>query len=254
MITVISPAKTLDFSASTSQESTVPRLLTRTNKLIRTARTLKAEDLKQLMSISDDLAHLNVKRFKDYRQQHTVANSKTSLHAFKGDVYLGLDVDTLSQEDIDYAQSHLRILSGLYGLLRPLDLIQPYRLEMGTSMKVEDYNGLYKFWGDEIAKLIMKDLKKEDDDVIINLASNEYFKALKSNKLKARVIDVDFLDFKTDKYKVISFFAKKARGMMSRYIIQNRINDPKDLVGFNTDGYYFDSSNSEENRLVFKRD
>ena len=254
MITLISPAKTLDFTNISTPQQTLPRLLTKTNKLIRTARTLKTHDLKQLMSISDDLATLNVQRFKDFRQKHTIENSKTAIHAFKGDVYLGLDVDSLTNQDIDFAQSQLRMLSGLYGLLRPLDLIQPYRLEMGTSLKVEDNNGLYQFWGDDIAKLVMKDLKEGGDHVILNLASNEYFKSLKSKKLKAKVIDVDFLDLKNGKYKVISFFAKKARGMMSRYIIKNRINDPKDLVGFDIDGYYFDSSSSQENKLVFKRD
>ncbi|WP_456461957.1 peroxide stress protein YaaA [Reichenbachiella sp.] len=255
MIAVISPAKTLDFENNVEQESfTTPRFSTQTNRLIRELRLKKAADIQQLMGVSENIAQLNVKRYKDYRREHTLDNSKQSIHAFKGDVYIGLDVDQLDSSDLEFAQDHLRILSGLYGLLRPKDIIQPYRLEMGTSLQVGEHPTLYKYWNDQIVKLVHKDLKEQGDQVIINLASNEYFKAIQRKTLKAQVIDVEFLDLKNDKYKVISFFAKKARGMMARYILKNRINDPELLKAFDYEGYYFDPQMSSENHLVFKRD
>ncbi|WP_420581530.1 peroxide stress protein YaaA [Reichenbachiella sp.] len=255
MIAVISPAKTLDFENNIEQESfTTPRFSTQTNRLIRELRLKKAEDIQQLMGVSENIAKLNVKRYKDYRREHTLDNSKQSIHAFKGDVYVGLDVDQLDASDIAFAQTHLRILSELYGLLRPKDIIQPYRLEMGTSLQVGDHSSLYKYWNDQIVKLVHKDLKEQGDQVIVNLASNEYFKVIKRKSLKANVIDVEFLDLKNDKYKVISFFAKKARGMMARYIIKNRINSPELLKGFDDEGYYYDPKSSTENNIIFKRD
>lgn len=255
MITVISPAKTLDFENEVSfDHHTLPRFSTQTNKLIRELRQKKPADIQQLMDVSENIAEINVKRYKAYRQQHTPVNSKPSIHAFKGDVYIGLDVDQLNDSDLAFSQQHLRVLSGLYGLLRPLDIIQPYRLEMGTRLPVNGYASLYQFWDDQIVKLIHKDLKAQKDNVIVNLASNEYFKALDRKSLKARVVNVEFLDWKNDKYKVISFFAKKARGMMARYMIQNRINDPEQLKGFDYEGYYFDVKASTENELIFKRD
>ncbi|MEP2026408.1 MAG: peroxide stress protein YaaA [Reichenbachiella sp.] len=255
MIAVISPAKTLDFENKVEQKSfTVPRLLTQTNRLIRELRLKKSMEVQELMSVSENIAQLNVKRYKDYRREHTVDNSKQSIHAFKGDVYIGLDVDQLDTADIEYAQKHLRILSGLYGLLRPKDIIQPHRLEMGTSLTVGDEPTLYKYWNDRIVKLVHKDLKEQGDKTIVNLASNEYFKSIKRKSLKAHVVDVEFLDLKNGKYKVISFFAKKARGMMARYIIKNRINEIELLKGFDYDGYYFDPQTSTDTHLVFKRD
>ncbi|UXX78422.1 peroxide stress protein YaaA [Reichenbachiella carrageenanivorans] len=255
MIAVISPAKTLDFENDVEVAShTTPRFSTQTNRLIRELRLKKAADIQDLMGVSDNIAQLNVKRYKDYRRAHTLENSKPSLFAFKGDVYIGLAVDQLDQADLEYAQSHLRILSGLYGLLRPLDLIQPYRLEMGTSLPVDDQPTLYKFWADQIVKLVHKDLKAQEDQVIINLASQEYFKAIHRKSLKAQVVQVDFLDLKNGKYKVISFFAKKARGLMARYIIKNRINEVELLKGFDYEGYYFDPQSSTDLHLIFKRD
>lgn len=255
MISVISPAKTLDFESEIQQGShSIPRLTTQANKLIRELRKKKPSDIQKLMDVSENIAKLNVKRYKDYRIQHTLENSKPSIHAFKGDVYLGLDVDQLDHVDLDFAQKHLRILSGLYGLLRPKDLIQPYRLEMGTSLSVGDLPTLYKFWDDQIVKLIHKDLKEQEDQVIVNLASNEYFKSIQRKSLKAKVVHVEFLDWKNDRYKVISFFAKKARGLMARYIIKNRINEVELLKGFDYEGYYFDPQSSSDTHLVFKRD
>lgn len=255
MISVISPAKTLDFESEIQQDNfTTPRLTTQANKLIKELRTKKSADIQQLMDVSENIAQLNVRRYKDYRIQHTLDNSRQSIHAFKGDVYVGLDVEQLDANDLDFAQHHLRILSGLYGLLRPMDIIQPYRLEMGTSLPVGEHATLYKFWDDQIVKLVHKDLKAQGDQTIVNLASNEYFKSIKRKSLKARVVNVEFLDLKNDKYKVISFFAKKARGLMARYIIKNRINDPELLKGFDYEGYYFDVQGSSENNLIFKRD
>ncbi|MEO9966597.1 MAG: peroxide stress protein YaaA [Reichenbachiella sp.] len=255
MIAVISPAKTLDFENEIQFDShTLPRFSTQTNKLIREMRQRKEEELMSMMDVSENIAQLNVKRYKNYRQQHSLDNSRPSVHAFKGDVYIGLDVDQLDSSDFEFAQSHLRILSGLYGLLRPMDIIQPYRLEMGTSVSIGDYTSLYGYWGDQIVKLMHKDLKEQEDEIIVNLASKEYFKALNRKRLKARVINVDFLDFNKNDYKVISFFAKKARGMMARYIIKNRISNPEDLKGFDYEGYYFEPTNSKDNHLVFRRD
>ncbi|MCL4142001.1 UNVERIFIED_CONTAM: hypothetical protein GTU68_029330 [Idotea baltica] len=205
------------------------------------------------MDISENLAELNVSRYNKFRAAKHPQVAKQSVYAFKGDVYIGLEAEELDNDDILYAQEHLRILSGLYGLLRPLDVIQPYRLEMGTRLAFDDYTTLYNYWADKIAKLVNRDLKNQGDKVLINLASQEYFKAIDRKTLKARIVDVEFLDFKNGKYKVISFFAKKARGMMARYIIKNRINTPEELRDFDTDGYCFDENSSSENKLVFKR-
>ena len=255
MIAVISPAKTLDFEQPISPNGyTQPRLTTQANKLIRELRTKKTEDIQSLMSVSENIAQLNVKRYKDYRQSHNLENSKPCIHAFKGDVYIGLNAEDLTHEDLLYSQEHLRILSGLYGLLRPLDIIQPYRLEMGTSLQVGEQPNLYKYWDNRIVKLLHKDLEEQDDQIIVNLASQEYFKAVDKKSLKSRVVQVDFLDLKNDQYKVISFFAKKARGLMARFIIKNRINDPESLKAFDSEGYYYDAHTSNQDHLIFKRD
>lgn len=253
MLLVISPAKTLDFETPCDAESSYPRFRKETMELIGVLKEKSPEEIQQLMDISENLAELNVSRYNKFRAAKHPKVAKQSVYAFKGDVYIGLEAEELDDEDILYAQEHLRILSGLYGLLRPLDVIQPYRLEMGTRLAFDDYRTLYNYWADKIAKLVNRDLKNQGDKVLINLASQEYFKAIDRKALKARIVDVEFLDFKTDKYKVISFFAKKARGMMARYIIKNRINDPEGLKQFDTEGYYFDEESSSENKLVFKR-
>lgn len=253
MITVISPAKTLDFEPIPTQSFTLPRLPQYTNRLIRELKKKKVTDLQELMSISEQLATLNVGRFRSFEKEFTLENSKVSIHAFKGDVYTGLEADRLDEQGIDFAQSHLRILSGLYGLLRPLDLMQPYRLEMGTKLSYKTHNNLYQFWGDEIVKLMNKDLQEQGDDLLINLASNEYFKSIDRKKLKAKVINIDFLDLKNEKYKIISFFAKKARGKMAKFIIDNRINTVTPLLAYDIDGYYYDAHQSTNDHLIFKR-
>lgn len=253
MISVISPAKTLDFETPCSDQYTLPRFPKETKELIEVLKTKKADEIQSLMSVSEKIALLNVDRYHAFSQKHNTTNSRNCGLAFKGDVYIGLEAESFSQEDMDFAQTHLRILSGLYGLLRPLDLIQAYRLEMGTKLAFDDYNTLYNYWEEKIAGLLQKDLKKQGDDLIINLASQEYFKAVNTSRLRGRIIDVEFKDFKNDQYKIISFYAKKARGMMSRYIIKNRINEVEELKGFDYGGYWFDDKESTESKLAFKR-
>lgn len=253
MIAIVSPAKTLDFETPVAAEKTKSRFFNESKELLETLKKQDESDLQRLMSISDSLAQLNVERYQKFSSRHTDKNSKQSMYAFQGDVYQGLDAATLSTEEIAFAQNHLRILSGLYGLLRPLDAIQPYRLEMGTQLAFNGYRNLYDFWKDTIAPALNKDLKKQGDDILVNLASVEYFKAVDTRQLKAHVIDVEFKDFKNGQYKIISFFAKKARGLMARYIIKNQISDAEDLKGFNYEDYYYDEQNSTENLLAFKR-
>lgn len=253
MIAVVSPAKSLDFENKYSVKPTTPRLLECTKELIEVLRKKSPEEVKELMSISDNLAELNVHRYRSFELDHTEENAKPSVLAFQGDVYQGLKAETFDEEKLAFAQKHFRILSGLYGLLRPLDLIQPYRLEMGTRLAFDDYNTLYQYWDNKIMNLLIEDLKAQGDDIIVNLASVEYFKSIDKKKLPARVIDVEFKDFKNGQYKIISFYAKKARGLMSRYMIQNEITNPEDLRGFDYDGYYFDEQASSENMLAFKR-
>ncbi len=253
MIAVVSPAKSLDFNVSYEVEPTQPRLLDCTNELIDVLRKKSPEEVKTLMSISDNLAELNVSRYHSFEPKHTSKNAKPSVLAFQGDVYQGLQAETFDEEKMAFAQKHLRILSGLYGLLRPLDLIQPYRLEMGTKLAFDDYRTLYDYWDSTILNLLVKDLKEQGDNTLINLASNEYFKSIGKKSDDLNVIDVEFKDFKNGQYKIISFYAKKARGLMSRYIIENEINDPEQLKAFDYEEYYFDEAGSDNKKIAFKR-
>ncbi len=253
MIIVISPAKTLDYTKSTLQATDTPKFRKHANQLIEILKTKSPEDLKKLMSISDQLAELNYRRFQKFSSRYTDNNSKASIMAFKGDVYLGLEAETLQIEDITFAQKHLRILSGLYGLLKPLDKMQPYRLEMGTTLANEKGNNLYIFWGDQITKAINRDLASQEEKVLVNLASNEYFKSIHTKKIKAKILDISFKEFRNGTLSFISFNAKKARGLMSRYIIQNKITKVDDIKGFNLDNYYFDEENSTEDNFLFVR-
>ncbi len=253
MIAIISPAKTLDFENPVTVEETLPRFKTEANKLVKELRKKEAGDLQKLMKISEDLAQLNVERFDNFSTTKRPSYAKPSAFAFKGDVYRGLDIESLNEKEIDYLQNHLRILSGLYGVLRPFDVIQPYRLEMGTSLKMNGYSSLYEFWGDKIARALTRDLKEQSDDIIINLASNEYFKATDNKALKGRVVDVAFKDFSNGKYKIIAVYAKMARGMMVRYMAKNNVTQVDELKGFDYDGYSFDEKDSSDNLLVFKR-
>ncbi|RCU51821.1 peroxide stress protein YaaA [Corallincola holothuriorum] len=255
MLAVISPAKTLDYETPPITDYySQPELLEHSQELIQRCRQLSPDQIASLMKISDKLAGLNAARFQEWQPDFTPENAKQALLAFKGDVYDGMDATSFSDDDIAWAQDHLRILSGLYGLLKPLDLMQPYRLEMGTKLDTGRGNNLYQFWGNIITEQLSKALSAQNDRVLINLASNEYFKSVKLKPLKAYVVTPVFKDLKNGQYKVISFYAKKARGMMARYILQNRIQDPEQLKLFGEGGYYFSGPDSTEYQWVFKRD
>lgn len=254
MLLVLSPAKKLDFeSENLSSSSMPPRFLAQAKKLAQNAKTLKSQDLQAMMGISEQLADLNVARFKAFKPPFTPANARPAIDAFQGDVYVGFDAKTLSEAEREFANEHIRILSGLYGLLNPLDLMQAYRLEMGTRFENERGKNLYEFWGDRIAKAIDKDLKDHEHLVLINLASNEYFKAVPTKFLKAPVITPVFQDVKDGRARVISFLAKKARGMMARYVVDNKLTVPADLKRFSGGGYTYDDASSTDNRWVFSR-
>ncbi|PSJ44175.1 peroxide stress protein YaaA [Zobellella taiwanensis] len=255
MLIVVSPAKTLDYDTPpVIAEHTLPQLLDHAAELIERARRLSPAEIGRLMSISDKLAGLNAARFADWTPEFTPANAKQAILAFKGDVYTGLDAETLRPDDFAFAQRHLRMLSGLYGVLRPLDLMQPYRLEMGTRLDNERGRDLYQFWGDIITETLNRALAEQGDNVLINLASNEYFKAVKPKRLDGQIVTPVFKDGKNGQYKVISFYAKKARGMMARYIIEHRLTEVSQLTAFDRAGYYFVEQESGPTELVFKRE
>jgi cytoplasmic iron level regulating protein YaaA (DUF328/UPF0246 family) len=254
MLIVISPAKTLDFDSPViPTKASKPRFLQDSVELNQVLKQLKPGELQKLQSISSELAELNYLRNQSWSPPFDRTNARQAILAFKGDVYTGLDVGRFSQQDLDYAQQHLRILSGLYGLLRPLDLIQPYRLEMGTALKNPRGRNLYAFWADGITQALNRALKTARGDVLVNLASQEYFAAVHPEKLRARVITPVFRDYRNGNYKMISFFAKKARGMMAAWILQNRIEDVAGLKDFAEQGYHFSKTESSGDELVFLR-
>lgn len=255
MLMVISPAKTLDYDTPpTTLRFTQPEHLDHAQALISQLRDMSPQQIGELMHLSDKLAALNVARYGSWDSDFTPGNAKQALLAFKGDVYTGLDANELTEEDLDFAQHHLRMLSGLYGVLRPLDLMQPYRLEMGTKLANPRGKDLYAFWGERISEWLNEALAAQGDDVLLNLASKEYFSAVKRKALNARVIDVDFKDMKNGQYKIISFYAKKARGLMSRFVIKERVQDPEQLKDFDYDGYRYCPDSSAPDHLVFLRD
>ena len=255
MLALISPAKTLDYeTALPTDVHTLPRLLTHSQQLIDISRQLSATQIADLMKVSEKIAQLNVARFKDWQPEFNFSNARQAVFAFKGDVYTGLDAYALNDSQIEYAQQHLRMLSGLYGLLRPLDLMMPYRLEMGTKLHNVRGHNLYQFWEHHITDLINQDLANAESELLLNLASDEYYKSVNVAEIRAEIIKPVFLDQKNGKYKVISFYAKKARGLMARYMIENQLQRIEDLKSFNLDGYYFDSGSSIHGELVFKRD
>ena len=252
MIIVISPAKSLDFETPTEHlPSTRPDYIAESTELIDQLRVLGSADIAGLMSISDKLADLNYQRYQDWQPKFTVSNSKQALLAFTGDVYQGIDAGSMKEDDLQYAQQHLRILSGLYGLLKPLDLMQPYRLEMGTGFTNTKGKNLYEFWGSQLTEALNRLL--ETEQVLVNLASNEYFKAVKAKQITGEIITPQFKDYKNGKYKIISFFAKRARGAMARFIIQNQLDQPEQLKAFDWQGYGFDADMSAGNEWVFSR-
>jgi uncharacterized protein len=254
MLIVLSPAKTLDFDAPAPlAKHTQPQFLQQSRLLNETLRQLDAAQLGKLMRISPDLAQLNDERNRHWAPPFTPQNAKQALFAFRGDVYSGLDADALSAADIAWAQQHLRILSGLYGLLRPLDLMQPYRLEMGTRLASATGKDLYSFWGDTLTLALNEALRAQGDGVLLNLASEEYFSAVKPAVLDAEIVTPVFKDYKNGAYKIISFFAKKARGQMAAWIIRERLADVAALQDFTIGGYRFSKSLSKDKTLVFTR-
>lgn len=255
MLVVLSPAKTLDFeSKAPLSDYSQAALLSESSLLIEHCTKLSAQDISFLMKVSDKIAALNVARFSCWSLPFTLDNAKQALFAFKGDVYTGLQAETLTQEAIAYAQNHLAILSGLYGLLRPLDLMQAYRLEMGTRLENERGANLYQFWGSLVTWQLNKQLQVLENRILVNLASNEYFKVVKRKELDGLIITPVFKDQKNGNYKVISFHAKKARGLMARYILEGKITEVQQLKAFNARGYYFKETESTETELVFYRD
>lgn len=254
MLITISPAKTLDYeSPLATTHFSQPELLTYSQQLIKECRKLSPNAIASLMKISDKLAGLNAARFGEWHPDFTPENARQAILAFKGDVYTGMQADTFSKDDFAFAQQHLRILSGLYGVLRPLDLMQPYRLEMGIKLENKKGKDLYHFWGEIITENLNKALEAQGDNILVNLASDEYFKSVNPKKLNAEIIKPVFLDEKNGQYKVISFYAKKARGLMTRFIIQEKLTNKAQLKDFDLDGYRYHSATSEGDTLVFKR-
>lgn len=255
MLMVISPAKTLDYETPpATARFTLPQYLDHSQVLIEQLRELSPQQIGELMHLSDKLSGLNAARFGSWTPAFTPENAKQALLAFKGDVYTGLNAVDFNEDDFDYAQTHLRMLSGLYGLLRPLDLMMPYRLEMGTKLANARGKDLYAFWGTRISEWLNEALAEQGDDVLLNLASNEYFSAVKKSALNARIINTEFKDLKNGQHKIISFYAKKARGMMSRFVIKERINNPEHLKQFDAQGYRYSTEHSKPDLLVFLRD
>ena len=250
MLVVISPAKKLDYSSSIEAPLlSQPALLDHAEELSIGLKALAPQDVSSLMHLSDKLGALNYERFQEWQTPFNADNARAAVLAFKGDVYQGLDAESMSAEDLFWAQDHLRILSGLYGVLRPLDLMQAYRLEMGTKFANPRGKDLYQFWGD----VITAELNRAESSVLVNLASNEYFKSVRKKDISARIVTPVFMDKKDDKYKIISFYAKKARGLMSRYIIQNRITEIEQINQFDSDGYVYNAALSELDAPVFLR-
>ena len=254
MLITLSPSKGQDFElAAPTNAFTIPQQLKDSEKLIKQLRKLSVEEIKKMMSLSDNLAELNFQRYKDFGLPFNQQNAKQAIFAFKGDVYSGINTSSMAQQDFEYAQNHVRILSGLYGYLRPLDLIQPYRLEMKTKLENSKGADLYQFWGESITNLLNDEFKTHSQKVLVNLASNEYWKSVQPKKLNAKVINVAFKEVKDGKARIIAIFAKKARGMMTDFIVRNRVETVDGLKDFNYENYKFDASASNENSFVFTR-
>jgi len=254
MLVTLSPSKGQDFEEpALSKKYSKPADLKDSELLIKELRKIKSKQLQEMMDISENIAELNVDRYKTFKTPFTTKNAKQAIFAFKGDVYSGLELSSFDEDDYAYAQDHLRILSGLYGCLRPLDLIQPYRLEMKTRLKNERGDNLYQFWDDRITRSINKELKKQKEAVLVNLASNEYFKSVKPKLLEGRLLNINFKETKNGKTRVVAIFAKRARGMMADYIIRNRVENPEDLKRFRLGGYKFNKDLSDDKQWTFER-
>ncbi len=254
MLILLSPAKGQNFEpAQTAVHASEPRLLSKSNELIEILRLYSPDELMTLMNVSEKIGNLTAERFASFTTPFNELNAKPAAFAFSGDVYKGLAIDDFTESDLEFAQNHLRILSGLYGVLRPLDLIQPYRLEMGTRLDTKAGSDLYQYWGSSISESLMADLEEHEDDLVINLASNEYFKAVSASGIHTNINTPVFKDFKNGKYKIISFFAKNARGAMARWIVKEKVKEAIDLVNFREDGYEYNEELSEVNSPVFLR-
>ncbi len=254
MITIISPAKTLDYKSDTKIKTyTQPIFIDKSRILLNELRKLNPGDIESLMKVNHELAVLNFERFLAWKTPFNLENAKQALLTFKGQVYIGLDAKSLSEDDLLFAQNHLRILSGFYGILKPLDLMQAYRLEMGISLKNPEGKNLYEFWGDSITKAINNELMGHKYKVLINLASNEYYKTIKPKDTKGEIITPVFKETKGNEFKVVTIYAKTARGLMSRFIIKNRIENPEDIKAFDSEGYLFNPDLSTKKEWVFTR-
>ena len=255
MLIVLSPAKTLDYTVDPKSNHTAPQFLSQSSKLIKTLKDKEPKDIASLMGLSDKLATLNFDRYQSWKAAKSVSSdAKPSMLVFKGDVYQGLSAEDFNAKQIKFAQKHLRILSGLYGILRPMDVIKPYRLEMGTKLQTSKGNNLYEFWGNSVQENVISDLASQKSDLLINLASKEYFSVLGKMPEYINVVSPVFKDFKNGKHKIISFYAKRARGLMAKWIIENNIRDFEKLSKFNLDGYYFSKKDSSATEPVFLRD
>lgn len=255
MLVLLSPAKSLDYqSIPQTSKNTIPGFLDDSEELIEVLREYDVDGLRELMDISENLAELNRDRYEAFSRPFTPENAKQSILAFDGDVYTDFQFNQYEDAHFDFLQEHVRILSGLYGLLRPLDLMQPYRLEMGTRLKTGRGKNLYEFWGDRITEAVNAALDAQGDDLLLNLASNEYFKSVKKKKLKARMLDVKFMDFKNGEYKTVTFYLKRLRGTITDYLVRNQIKDPEELKNFAEQNYYFSEERSSQDCYVFLRD
>jgi cytoplasmic iron level regulating protein YaaA (DUF328/UPF0246 family) len=253
MICILSPAKTLNTEPSQLKEFTLPVFKEESLELVSILKKKKVSQLKSLMKISDKLSALNVERYQNFREDFNLETSKQAILTFKGDVYLGLQAEDFNKTELKRAQKSIRILSGLYGIIKPLDLMQAYRLEMGTKLKTRKWDNLYKFWDLKITDALNKEFAKAKNPTLINLASKEYFKSVDRKKLNAEIIDIDFREYKGDDLKFISFNAKKARGLMAKYVVKNNIKKAADLKGFDYENYHFSAEHSDTNKWMFVR-
>lgn len=254
MLTIISPSKTQDFSSNGAPDlHSQPALLEQSQVLVKELQKQSAGDISKLMAVSDKIAELNYERFQNFSPPFSLDNAKQALFAFKGDVYTGIDIKHYRQEDLVFAQNHLRILSGLYGLLRPLDLIQAYRLEMKIKLQNPRGKDLYTFWGSRLTDALNAAMAEQENPVLVNLASNEYFKAINKKELKAPIVTPVFKEFKNGRYSIVAIFAKKARGLMTDFIIKNKIDQPEKLKTFNLEGYEYSETQSKATEWVFIR-
>jgi len=254
MLITLSPSKGQDFETpGLSKTCSKPESLNDSELLIKELRKIRQKDIQQLMSVSENIARLTADRYKSFNTPFTPKNAKQAIFAFKGDVYSGIDIEKYREADLKYAQNHLRILSGLYGCLRPLDLIQPYRLEMKTKLHNVRGENLYQFWGDRITDELNKELNKQKQPVLVNLASNEYFKSVKPKQLKGRLLNINFKETRDGNTRVVAIFAKRARGMMTDYILRNRIEKPEDIKKFKQGGYRFSKELSDDRQWTFER-